>query len=113
MNDKKLVKVDGSELSVEDEKVNVKMHPNLIFAVRLKKEKTAAGVYLPDRTSDLTPLMLVKAVGENVTVCSENDVIYVNPAYQNFAEIDGVKGAVLMQDAVIGLVPKEEENVSE
>lgn len=84
--------------------LNFKPHPNVIFGVPVYERKTKGGVILPEQSKQATPICELFAVGENVEIFEEGDFVYIDPSYMRMAEIDGVKGVILMQDGIFGHV---------
>lgn len=92
-------------------KLNFEPHPNYIFGVKVEKNKTPGGIILPETKKDLTPIVELVAVGANIEHWKEGDVVYADPNFMNFAQIDGVTTIVLMADGIFGKIPKNENDV--
>lgn len=109
MSKLEIVDKDNQPLKNDKEDLNFIPHPNTIIGVEVKKDKTPAGVILPATSRPKTPICKLLAVGENTTIYKKDDVVYVNPAYMQFAEIDGVDTIFIPVDAIIGKIPKTED----
>lgn len=95
-----------------NKKLNFTPHPNVIFATKVDSDKTEGGVFIPESADSPTPVVKIRAVGENVEKqfsetdfdLSVGDKVYVESTYMRFAEVDGVAGIILMADGIIGKV---------
>lgn len=130
-NNAKIINMDGGEIKstnettneeVEDksaEDINLIVHPNVMFGVRVKKTETKSGIILPEGTEKGTPIAEIMAIGENVEKqfkdlkfsINVGDAVYVDGSYVRPAVIDGVEGVILMPDGIFGKVkPVKEED---
>lgn len=108
MSEIKLVDKNSKEVKPKQKKdLNFEPHPNTIFAIEAKKGVTPSGIILPETSKPKTPICEILAIGENVSIYQKGDVVYVNPTYMQFAEIDGVDGVILMVDGIFGKIPKK------
>lgn len=123
----KIVNINGEETNSEDEvettdksaeDINLIVHPNVMFGVRVKKTETKSGIILPEGSEKGTPIAELMAIGENVEkqfkdlefTLEVGDAVYVDGSYVRPAVIDGVEGVILMPDGIFGKVkPVTEE----
>lgn len=91
---------------------NIDLHPNLIFAKILNMKKTDKGVFLPETHTSKTPIAEVLSVGANIELVKEGDVVYVDPSYMRFAEMEGVEGVILMPDGIFATIKEFDKDVS-
>ena len=115
----KIVNINGeqtsSEAETEDkspEDINLIVHPNFMFGVRVKKTETKSGIILPQGSEKGTPIAEIMAIGENVEKQFKDleinlevgYAVYVDGSYVRPAVIDGVEGVILMPDGIFGKV---------
>lgn len=89
--------------------LNIEPHPNLIIFIKVERDITAGGIYLPDGSDDDTPIGEIIAVGSNITQYSKGDIVYLHPPYMQFAKIERQAVGLTYEDGVIGKIVRTEK----
>lgn len=91
---------------------NIEIHPNILFGKLLNIKKTDKGIFLPETSTSKTPLVEILAAGSNISLYQKGDVVYTDPSYMRFAEIEGQEGVILMPDGIFAKVLDSTKYVS-
>lgn len=89
--------------------LNIEPHPNIIIFVKVEKDITAGGIYLPDGSNDDTPVGEIIAVGSNISHYKKGDLVYLHPPYMQFAKIERQAVGLTYEDGVIAKIVKTEK----
>ena len=100
-------KIEKKEDQVKPGELNFIPHPNVIFARIVDETRTPSGIIIPNQDKTPSPIAEILATGENVEIFKEGDFVYVDSSYIRFAQIDNVKGVILMQDGIFGKAVKK------
>jgi len=105
-NEEKLLNIAKSKVK---KNLNIIPHPNLILLVRVNKDITASGIYLPESENPLTPIGEVIATGINITEYKKGDIVYLVPQYMQFAEIERQEVITTYEDGIIGKITRTDK----
>lgn len=90
--------------------LNIEPHPNLILLVRVEKDITAGGIYLPEgEQKGETPVGEIIATGSNITEYEKGDLVYLVPQYMQFARIERQEVILTYEDGIIGKITRTEK----
>ena len=90
--------------------LNFEPHPNLIIMIKVDKDITAGGIYLPESAEkELTPVAEVIATGSNITTYQKGDIVYLHAPYMQFANIERQDVIFTYEDGIIGKVTRTEK----
>jgi co-chaperonin GroES (HSP10) len=121
MSDLKDLKGKSLGKDKTSDELKFEVHPNLLFAKRLLKDKTEGGIYLPENAQKgSTPIVQLMAIGKNIkeqfTEDGEcwlevGDYVYCDPRFMEIAIIDEVAGVMLHADSIYGKIPQPSDTV--
>ena len=90
--------------------LNIDPHPNRIIMIRVNKEMTAAGIYLPPTEEERSMVFEIISTGSNVSdFFQKGDVVYVVPQYVQFVNIERQECGITYEDGIIAKVTRTEK----
>ena len=93
--------------------LNIEPHPNLILLVKVDRDMTSGGIYLPEGADDDTPVGEVIATGSNITHYQKGDLVYLHPPYMQFAKIERQAVIMTYEDGIIGKITRTSKEEKE
>ena len=90
--------------------LNIEPHPNLILLVKVEKDITTGGIYLPEESEPRTPVAEIIAVGNNISLYKKGDIVYLDPHRMGMVEIERQVCITTYEDGIIGKITRTEKD---
>lgn len=93
--------------------LNIEPHPNIIILVKVDKDITAGGIYLPEGSEDDAPVAEIIATGANITHWQKGDLVYLHAPYMQFVKIERQIVIITYADGIIAKITRTDKEEKE